>query len=116
MEGQGVSSMNISGALKTARLPVKTVCDYAYTGLVEAPSRSTAGYRTYTDVAVRKLAFMGRSREFEFNIEECCELLGLYKDRDRTSSEVKRIASSGWRNLRSSNGSYSPSMMSCRTW
>ena len=30
---------------------------------------------------------------FGFSIEECRELLGLYQDQDRTSSEVKRIAS-----------------------
>jgi len=43
--------------------------------------------------AVRKLVFMRRARAFDFSIEECRELLGLYQDEDRTSSEVKRIAS-----------------------
>ncbi len=93
LEGQGVSSMDISGASKAAGLPVKTVRYYADIGLVKVPSRSEAGYRTYNDVAVRKLVFVRRSREFGFSIEECRELLGLYQDRDRTSSEVKRIAS-----------------------
>ena len=66
---------------------------YADIGLVEAPSRSDAGYRSYDDAAVRKLIFARRSREFGFGIEECRELLGLYQDQDRTSCEVKRIAS-----------------------
>ena len=85
--------MNISAASKAAGLPVKTVRYYADIGLVEAPSRSDAGYRSYDDAAVRKLVFARRSREFGFSIEECRELLGLYQDQDRTSSEVKRIAS-----------------------
>lgn len=84
--------MNISSASKAAGLPVKTVRYYADIGLVEAPSRSEAGYRTYDDASVRKLVFVRRSREFGFTIEECRELLGLYQNQDRTSSEVKRIA------------------------
>ena len=85
--------MNISAASKAAGLPVKTVRYYADIGLVQAPSRSNAGYRTYDDASVRKLVFIRRSREFGFTIEECRELLGLYQDQDRTSAEVKRIAS-----------------------
>lgn len=85
--------MNISTAAKAAGLPVKTVRYYANIGLVQAPSRSDAGYRTYDDASVRKLVFIRRSREFGFSIEECRELLGLYQDQDRSSSEVKRIAS-----------------------
>ena len=85
--------MNISAASKAAGLPVKTVRYYADIGLVDAPSRSDAGYRTYDDVAVRKLVFIRRSRAFGFGIEACRELLSLYQDQDRTSSEVKRIAS-----------------------
>ena len=84
--------MNISAASKASGLPVKTVRYYADISLVEAPSRSEAGYRTYDDVAVRKLVFVRRSRAFGFSIEKCCELLDLYQDQDRTSSEVKRIA------------------------
>lgn len=85
--------MNISTASKAAGLPVKTVRYYADIGLVQAPSRSTAGYRTYDDASVRKLVFIRRSREFGFSIDECRELLSLYQDQDRTSAEVKRIAS-----------------------
>lgn len=85
--------MNISAAAKASGLPVKTVRYYADIGLVPAPARSEAGYRTYDEAAVRKLVFMRRARAFDFSIEECRELLGLYQDEDRTSSEVKRIAS-----------------------
>ena len=85
--------MNISAASKAAGLPVKTVRYYADIGLVTAPSRSQAGYRTYDDVTVRKLLFVRRSRAFGFSIDECRELLGLYQDNDRTSSEVKKLAS-----------------------
>ena len=85
--------MNISAAAEASGLPVKTVRYYADIGLVDAAARTTAGYRTYDDSAVRKLVFIRRAREFGFTIEECKELLGLYQDEHRTSAEVKRIAS-----------------------
>ena len=85
--------MNISAAADAAGLPVKTVRYYADIGLVAAPSRSPSGYRTYDDASIRKLAFIRRAREFGFNIEECRELLGLYEDQNRSSADVKQIAS-----------------------
>lgn len=85
--------MNISAAAKLSGLPVKTARFYADIGLVDAPARSEAGYRSYDDASVRKLVFVRRSREFGFSIEECRELLGLYQDHERSSAEVKRIAS-----------------------
>ena len=84
--------MNISTAARTAGLPVKTVRYYADIGLVSAPSRTEAGYRTYDAGAVRKLVFIRRAREFGFSIGECRELLSLYEDQQRSSADVKRIA------------------------
>ena len=84
--------MNISAASNAAGLPVKTVRYYADIGLVSASSRTEAGYRTYDDSAVRKLVFIRRAREFGFSIDECRELLGLYEDQQRSSADVKRIA------------------------
>ena len=84
--------MNISAASTAAGLPVKTVRYYADIGLVSAPSRSATGYRTYDESAVRKLVFVRRAREFGFSIEECRELLSLYEDQQRSSADVKRIA------------------------
>ena len=71
--------MNISAAAKAAHLTVKTVRYYADIGLVPAPYRSVTGYRVYDMVALQKLIFVRRSREFGFSIEECRELLGLYE-------------------------------------
>ncbi len=84
--------MNISAVAGAAGLPVKTVRYYSDIGLVPAPARSAAGYRSYDDAAVRKLVFVRRAREFGFSVEECRELLDLYEDRHRSSADVKRIA------------------------
>lgn len=85
--------MNISEAARAAGLPTKTVRYYADIGLVAPESRSAAGYRTYDQRQLRKLAFVRRARAFGFSIEECRELLDLYQNSERESADVKRIAS-----------------------
>lgn len=85
--------MNISEAAKSSGLPVKTVRYYADIELVEPSSRSDAGYRIYDDAAVRRLSFIRRARTFDFSVAECRELMDLYQNQDRTSAEVKKIAS-----------------------
>ena len=85
--------MNISTAAAAAGLPSKTVRYYADVNLVPAAGRSDTGYRLYDYASVRRLIFVRRSREFGFSIDECRELLGLYIDDQRPSSDVKRIAS-----------------------
>lgn len=82
----------IGEAAAAAGLPTKTVRYYADIGLVIPDGRSPAGYRVYGQQEVAKLAFVRRARSFDFSIEECRELLGLYEDRGRASAEVKRIA------------------------
>jgi len=85
--------MNISETAKRVQLPVKTVRYYADIGLVEPSSRSSSGYRQYDDNALKKLTFIRRAREFGFSINECRELISLYQDTNRSSSDVKVIAS-----------------------
>lgn len=91
--GRSSVMLNISAAAAAAELPSKTVRYYADIDLVPAAGRSETGYRLYDDASVRWLIFVRRSRAFGFSIEECRELLDLYIDDQRPSSEVKRIAS-----------------------
>lgn len=84
--------MNISTASKAAGIPSKTVRYYADIGLVPAPFRSESGYRIYDGSTVRKLVFVRRAREFGFSIGDCRELLDLYEDLNRSSADVKRLA------------------------
>ena len=84
--------MNIGAAARAADLPVKTVRYYADIGLVTPSGRSDSGYRQYTDSELAKLIFARRTRAFGFSIEETRELLSLYEDRNRSSADVKAIA------------------------
>lgn len=85
--------MQISKVSKAAGLPVKTVRYYGDIGLVPPTGRTEAGYRSYSETSVRKLVFVRRAREFGFSIAECRELLDLYGDEQRSSGDVKKIAS-----------------------
>ena len=84
--------MKIGEIAKKAEMPVKTVRYYDEIDLVKPNGRSDAGYRTYNDIALRQLVFIRRARAFDFSIEECRELLGLFTDQQRTSADVKSIA------------------------
>ena len=84
--------MNIGAAAKASGLPVKTVRYYADIGLVTPDGRTDTGYRTYSQTELNKLIFARRARTFGFTIDETRELLSLYEDRNRSSSDVKRIA------------------------
>lgn len=85
--------MKISEAAKTVGLPPKTVRYYADIGLVTPISRSEAGYRQYDDASLRKLTLVKRARSFGFTVKECRELLGLYENTERSSGDVRTIAS-----------------------
>jgi Cu(I)-responsive transcriptional regulator len=84
--------MNIGAVSKAAGLPVKTVRYYADIGLVTPSGRSETGYRLYSETELNKLIFARRSRAFGFGIEQVRELLSLYEDRNRSSADVKQIA------------------------
>jgi len=75
-----------------AEIPVKTIRYYDEIDLVTPSSRSEKGYRLYDDRDIRKLVFVRHARSFGFSIEVCRELLDLYENPDRSSREVKEIA------------------------
>ena len=81
--------MNISKVAKATGLTAKTIRYYESIGLISSPVRSDNGYRSYTDASLRELRFVKRARETGFNLEECQELLALYRDEHRTSAQVK---------------------------
>lgn len=83
--------MNIGMAAKRSGLTVKTVRYYANIGMVVPAQDGRTGYRDYSDDDVARLQFIGKARRFDFSIDECRELLSLYDDQDRSSSEVKAL-------------------------
>lgn len=83
--------MNISQAAARSGLTAKTIRYYEDVGLL-TPDRRANGYRDYSDKHVHILRFLQRARRFDFSVSECRQLLSLYEDQDRSSSDVKAIA------------------------
>jgi len=83
--------MNISEVGKRAGLPPKTIRFYEEIGLI-APKREGNGYRVFTENDLHRLAFLRRARALGFSVQECRQLLELYKDESRASADVKTLA------------------------
>ena len=84
--------MNIGQAAERSGLPSKTLRYYEEIGLVGPSTRRPSGYRDYGDQDVQLLAFVHRARSLGFTVEECRELLALWRDRNRSSHDVKLLA------------------------
>ncbi|MFM2480750.1 Cu(I)-responsive transcriptional regulator [Celerinatantimonas sp. YJH-8] len=83
--------MKIGEVAKRCGLSVKTVRYYHDIGLVKA-DRQSNGYRSYGQRQLDQLRFLGNCRKIGFSLEQCEQLLSLYVDRNRASSDVKQIA------------------------
>jgi len=83
--------MNIGKASKLSDLTVKATRYYDNIDLVKPKQDSQTGYRNYTQEDVLKLKFIGKARQFNFNIEDCRVLMSLYEDKNRPSKEVKEL-------------------------
>jgi MerR family copper efflux transcriptional regulator len=85
--------MNVGAAARRSGLPAKTIRYYEDIGLVR-PARAANGYRDYSGDDIHRLAFLRRARSLGFSIEECRQLLALYRDKGRASHQVREIARS----------------------
>ena len=83
--------MNIKDAGARVGLPAKTIRYYEEIGLV-TPDRAANGYRDFNAAHLHKLAFLAQARSLGFSIEDCRNLLALWEDQDRASSDVRAIA------------------------
>ena len=84
--------MNIGEAAKASGVNAKLIRHYESIGIVPKASRSSSGYRIYTDVDVNILAFVRRARNLGFSMKEIKRLVGLWRNRGRASADVKVLA------------------------
>ena len=85
--------MNVGTAARRSGLPAKTIRYYEDIGL-SRPARPQNGYRDYTGDDIHRLTFLRRARGLGFSIENCRQLMALYRDKGRASHDVREIAKS----------------------
>ena len=84
--------MNIGALARRAGVSAKTIRYYESMGLLEAPPRSEGNYRIYGERDAATLHFIQRARILGFSVKEVADLLTLWRDRERSSADVRRLA------------------------
>ena len=90
---------NIGEAAKRSGVSAKMIRHYESLRLLKPARRTESGYRIYDDNDLHTLRFVRRSRDLGFAMKEIQQLLGLWQNRRRASSEVRRIAQAHIRDL-----------------
>ena len=83
---------NIGEASARCEVNAKMIRHYESLGLLPKVGRTDSGYRQYTEKDVHALRFIRRGRSLGFSMAEISELLKLWQNKRRASSDVKRIA------------------------
>jgi len=91
--------VNISLAAERSGVSTKMIRYYESIGLVAAADRRANNYRDYGDQEVAMLIFVRRTRDLGFSLEEVRALLALWRDRRRSSREVRKLAEAHLANL-----------------
>jgi Cu(I)-responsive transcriptional regulator len=86
------NSLNIGAAAKESAVSAKMIRHYEGLGLLPTVPRTDAGYRQYDESTVHTLRFIRRARDLGFGLAEIETLLGLWRNRRRSSGDVKRVA------------------------
>jgi len=86
------TALAIGEVARATGTQAETIRYYERIGLLPAPPRTVAGYRIYGRSDVNRLAFVKRSRDLGFTIEQVRVLLALASDVGRDCKEVDAIA------------------------
>lgn len=84
--------MNIGEVSKLSQVSSKMIRRYEEQGIIPKVGRSYSGYRQYGEKDVHILKFVKRARELGFSTKDTKQLLSLWKNKNRSSSQVKSVA------------------------
>ena len=86
--------MKIGELSRATGTNIETIRYYERIGLLPAPARTGANYRSYGGEHRARLSFVRHSRDLGFTIDEIRSLLDLSDHPDRDCGEADRIATS----------------------
>jgi MerR family copper efflux transcriptional regulator len=84
--------VTIQGAASQSGVSAKMIRHYEEIGLIPPPMRGENRYRKYDTRLIHELSFIHQARMLGFSIHDIKKLLALWRDKSRTSAEVKAIA------------------------
>ncbi len=84
--------MNIGEASKNSGVSSKMIRHYETLGIIPRAGRTESGYRKYSDSDVHILRFIRHGRELGFSMKDLKQLVSLWRNKNRSSSQVKAIA------------------------
>lgn len=83
---------NIGQAANASGISAKMIRHYEEIGLIPKASRTLSDYRVYNDKNVHMLRFIRHARDLGFSVKQISNLLELWSDQARSSSDVKTLA------------------------
>ncbi|HDR9037947.1 TPA: Cu(I)-responsive transcriptional regulator [Burkholderia contaminans] len=83
--------MNIGEVARASGVSAKMIRHYEESGIMRPAMRTDSNYRVYTARDVEILRFVRRARRLGFSAQQIAALLARWEDRDRPSSEVKKM-------------------------
>ena len=93
-------SLSIGQLSRLSGVNIETVRYYERIKVLPSPPRTASGRRIFDSTHVRALAFIRRSRELGFSLEQIRALMRLSRPEKGTCREVRQIASHHLEHLR----------------
>lgn len=84
--------MKIGELAKSSGVNAKLIRHYESIGLIPKASRTEGNYREYSQNDIQFLRFIKRGRSLGFSMKEIKKLISLWRNKSRSSREVKALA------------------------